>query len=154
MTAAPITDNPLLHDLYRLPSPVLTAYLNAPAPGPGVDDTDLCLRALLDELRAPGATPHALRAIGSVLEPLRPGQPPAAAFVGVDGQTRMCGLPGAAVADQAHCGAVPHVMPMLHWRQRHPAFATVMLDRTGAELVCSRPAPRAPSGPRSPDRTT
>ena len=135
MTTAPITDNPLLHDLYQLPGPILTAYLNAPAPGPGIDDTELRLRALLDQLRSSGATPDALRAIGSVLATLQPGQPPAAAFVGVDGQTRMFRMPGATVADQAHCAAVPHVLPLLHWRQRHPAFATVMLDRTGAELV-------------------
>lgn len=135
MTMATITDNPLLHDLYQLPGPVLTAYLNPAPPGPGADDTDLRLRAQLHGLRAAGAAPDALRALGSVLGTLLPGQPPAAAFVGADGQTRMFRLPGAEVADQAHCSAVPHVLPLLHWRQRHPAFATVMLDRTGAELV-------------------
>src|SRR2546422_5233776 len=101
MTTATITDNPLVHDLYGLQGPVLTAYLNAPLPGPGVDDTGLRLRALLDGLRVSGAAPEALRALGSVLETLGPGQPPAAAFVGVDGQTSMFRLPGAEVADQA-----------------------------------------------------
>ena len=135
MTTAPITDNPLVHDLYRLPGPVLTAYLNAPFPGPGVDDTDLRLRALLAKLRSSGAPPDALRAMGSVLETLQPGQPPAAVFVGADGQTRMFRLPGADVADQAHCAAVPHVLPLLRWRQQHPAFTAVLLDRAGADLV-------------------
>jgi hypothetical protein len=135
MSMATITDNPLLHDLYQLQAPILTAYLNPSAPGPGADDMDLRLRAMLNHLHAAGATPDASRALGSVLETLQPGQPPAAAFVGADGQTRMFRLPGAAVADQAHSAAVPHVLPLLHWRQRHPAFATVMLDRAGAELV-------------------
>ena len=135
MTTTPITDNPLLHDLYGLPGPILTAYLNAPAPGAAAGDLDLRLRALLDELRAAGASRDAVRAIGSVLATIQPGQAPAAAFVGVHGETRMFRMPGATVADQAYCAAVPHVLPLLHWRQRHPAFATVMLDRTGAELV-------------------
>ena len=125
-----ITDSPLVHDLYHLPGPVLTAYLNAPPPA-GSD----VLSGLLDELRDSGATPAALEALGSVLATVQPGRPPAAAFVGVDGQTRMFALPGAEVADQAHCAAVPHVLPLLHWRQRHPAFATVMLDRHGAQLA-------------------
>jgi hypothetical protein len=88
-----------------------------------------------------------LRALGSVFETLLPGQPPAAAFVGADGQTRMFRLPGATVADQAHCAAVPHVLPLLRWRQQHPAFATVMLDRTGAELLVQ------PAGAAHPVRT-
>jgi len=125
-----ITDSPLVHDLYHLPGPVLTAYLNAPPPA-GSD----VLSGLLDELRDSGATPAALEALGSVLATVQPGRPPAAAFVGVDGQTRMFALPGAEVADRAHCAAVPHVLPLLHWRQRHPAFATVMLDRHGAQLA-------------------
>lgn len=130
-----ITDNPLVHDLYQLPAPVLTAYLSAPSPGPGVDDMDLRLRSLLDDLRASGASPDALEALASVLGTLEPGRPPAAAFVGTDGQTRMFSLPGAEIGDQAHCAAVPRVLPLLHWRQLRPAFASVMLDRAGAELV-------------------
>jgi hypothetical protein len=139
MTTAQITDNPLVHELYELPGPVVTAYLNSPFPGPGVDDTDLRIRALLDDARSCGATPEALTALGSVLGTLRPGAPPAAAFAGTDGQVRMFSLPGAEVEDQVHCSAVPHVLPLLVWRQRHPAYALVMLDRTGAELVV-RPA--------------
>lgn len=130
MTSTTITDSPLVHDLYRLPGPVLTAYLNAPPPA-GSD----VLPTLLDELRESGAAPAALEALGSVLATVQPGRPPAAAFVGVNGQTRMFALPGAEVADQAHCAAVPHVLPLLHWRQGHPAFATVMLDRHGAQLA-------------------
>jgi len=53
--ATPITDNPLVHDLYQLQGPVLTVYLNAPLPGPGIDDTDLRSRAMFDELRRSGA---------------------------------------------------------------------------------------------------
>ena len=139
MTTAQITDNPLVHELYELPGPVVTAYLNSPFPGPGVDHTDLRIRALLDDARGFGATPEALAALGSVLGTLLPGAPPAAAFVGGDGQVRMFSLPGAQVEDQVHCAAVPHVLPLLVWRQRHPAYALVMLDRTGAELVV-RPA--------------
>lgn len=135
MATATITDNPLIHDLYQLQGPVLTAYLNAPFAGPGTDDSALRRQALLHDLRRSGASPDALEAMRSVLETLQPGRPPAAAFVGVDGQTRMFSLPGAEVEDQAHCAAVPHVLPLLHWRQQHPAFATVMIDRTGAELT-------------------
>ncbi|MEY9933785.1 hypothetical protein ABH926_008447 [Catenulispora sp. GP43] len=130
-----ITDNPLVHDLYHLPAPVLTAYLNPPSSRPGVDDTDLRLRSLVADLRSAGASSDALEALASVLGTLEPGRPPAAAFVGTDGQTRMFPLPGAEVGDQAYCAAVPRVLPMLAWRQLHPAFATVMLDRAGAELV-------------------
>jgi len=138
--ATPITDNPLVHDLYQLQGPVLTVYLNAPLPGPGIDDTDLRSRAMFDELRRSGASSDALEALGAVLAARQPepGGPPAAVFVGGDGQTRIFALPGAEIADQAHCAALPHVLPLLRWRQRHPAFATVMLDRTGADLVVRR----------------
>ncbi|MFD0634640.1 Vms1/Ankzf1 family peptidyl-tRNA hydrolase [Catenulispora yoronensis] len=114
-------------DLERLPEPAL--------PGPGIDDTELRIRAVLDELRRSGAPSDALEALGEVLGTLRSGAAPTAAFVGADGRTRMFALPGAEFEDQAHCGAVPHILPLLHWRQQHPAYATVMLDRTGAELV-------------------
>lgn len=159
MASTTITDNPLIHNLYRLPGPVLTAYLNAPSltgPGVGTADLHLRLRNLLDELHDCGATPDALVALGSVLETLQPGRPPAAAFVGADGQTRMFALPGADVADQAHCAAVPHILPLLHWRQQHPAFATVMLDGDGAELAvtyagAARPLRAEVTGPDEAD---
>lgn len=151
-TTTQITGNPVLHDLYRLRAPVLTAYFNPPRPGPGIDDADLRLRAMLEDLRTSGAAPDALRALGSVLETLGPGQPAAAVFVGVDGQTSLFRLPGARIADQAHCAAVPHVLPLLHWRQRNPAFATVVLDRAGAELLvkpagAARPVRAEVAGP-------
>lgn len=135
MTTAPITENKMIHDLYGLRPPVLTAYLNSPFPGPGVDDTALRRQALLDELRVPGTAPDALEAMDKVLSTLEPGEPPAAAFAGADGKVRMFSLPGAQVEDQAHVASVPHVLPLLAWRQRHPAYAVVMLDRTGAELT-------------------
>jgi hypothetical protein len=135
MTTAPITDNPLIHDLYELPTPVLTAYLNSPSPGPGVDDTNLRRQALLSRLNVPGTPPEALEALDSVLATLQPGEAPAAAFAGADGQVRMFTLPGAEIEDQAYAASLPHVLPLLTWRQRHPAFALVLLDRTGAELV-------------------
>jgi hypothetical protein len=109
MTSTTITDNPLIHDLYRLPGPVLTVYLNAP-PAAGSD----VLPTLLDELRDSGAAPAAVEALGSVLATVQPGRPPAAAFVGVEGQTRMFALPGAEVADQAHGTSAPG-------RRRSPA---------------------------------
>jgi hypothetical protein len=148
MNKAQITDNPLVHELYELPGPIVTAYLNSPWPGPGVDHTGLRIRTLLDGIRGTEATRESLEALGSVLGTLEPGAPPAAAFVGADGQTRMFSLPGAQVEDQAHCAAVPHVLPLLVWRQRHPAYALVMLDRTGAELVVQ------PAGAAEPVRST
>jgi hypothetical protein len=44
------------------------------------------------------------------------------------------------------------VLPLLRWRQQHPAFATVMLDRTGAELAitpagAAQPVRAAVAGP-------
>lgn len=140
MATTSITDNPLVHDLYQLRGPVLTVYLNAPLPGPGTDDTDLRSRALLDRLRRSGASPDSLEELGAVLAARQPepGLPPAAVFVGGDGQTRIFSLPGAEVADQAHCAALPHVLPLLRWRQQHPAFTAVVLDRTGADLVVRR----------------
>jgi hypothetical protein len=148
MTTAQITDNPLVHELYELPGPVTTAYLNSPFPGPGIDDTDLRLRVLLDRAHGEGATPDALEALRTVLDTLQPGAAPAAAFVGADGQTRMFSLPGAQVEDQARCAALPHLLPLLVWRQRRPAFVLAMLDRTGAELVVQ------PAGAAEPVRST
>ncbi|GAA1987171.1 Vms1/Ankzf1 family peptidyl-tRNA hydrolase [Catenulispora subtropica] len=148
MTTALITENPVIHDLYDLPAPVLTAYLNSPFPGPGVDDTALRRKALLGELRSAHATPDALEAMDGVLSSLEPGEAPAAAFVGGDGRVRLFSLPGARVGDQGYVAAVPHVLPFLEWRQQHPAFAVVMLDRTGAELVVH------PAGAGRPVRAT
>ena len=154
MATSPITDNPLVHDLYQLRGPVVTAYSNAPSPGPGIDDTDLRSRALLEELRTSGAPRDAREALGIVLAARRaePGGPPAAVIVGADGQSRIFALPGAEVVDQATCAALPCVLPLLRWRQQHPAFATVMLDRTGADLVvqpagAARPVRAEVAGP-------
>lgn len=140
MTAAMITDNPMVRALYDLPAPVVTAYL--PAPGPGApDDRELRLRAMLDKLRPTEATPESMTALASVLSsvtedrPVDPGRPTAAAFVGADGQTRMFELPGADIADRVYVSALPHVLPLLEWRQCRPAYVLVLLDRTGAELV-------------------
>jgi hypothetical protein len=148
MTTASITENKLIHDLYELRPPILTAYLNSPFPGPGVDDTALRRQALLDELRVPGTAPEALEAMDKVLSTLQPGEPPAAAFAGADGKVRIFSMPGAQVEDQAHVGAIPHVLPLLVWRQRRPAYAVVMLDRTGGEIVVH------PAGAGEPVRST
>jgi len=149
MTAAMITDNPVVRALYELPAPVVTAYLRAPDVG-APDDRELRLRAMLDRLHPRDATPESLRALASVLgavtenRPVDTGRPTAAAFVGADGQTRLFELPEAHVEDQLHVSAVPHVLPMLEWRQGRPAYVLVLLDRTGAELVV-QPAGAAPA---------
>src|ERR1051326_3539153 len=93
MTAAMITDNPVVRALYELPAPVVSAYLRAPDPG-APDDRDLRLRAMLDTLQPKEATPESVRALGSVLgavtedRPIDPGRPTGAAFVGAAAQTR------------------------------------------------------------------
>jgi len=149
MTAGMITDNPMVRALYELPAPVVTAYLRAPDLGTP-DDRDLRLRAMLDQLHPTEATPESLRALASVLgavtedRPIDPGRPTVAAFVGADGQTRMFELPEADVQDQIRVAAVPHVLPLLEWRQGRPAYVLVLLDRTGAELVV-QPAGAAPA---------
>ncbi|HET9172741.1 MAG TPA: Vms1/Ankzf1 family peptidyl-tRNA hydrolase [Actinospica sp.] len=36
--------------------------------------------------------------------------------------------------DQATWGSLPHLLPLLAWRQQHPAHVVAVVDRTGADL--------------------
>ncbi|MGH2821041.1 MAG: Vms1/Ankzf1 family peptidyl-tRNA hydrolase [Actinomycetota bacterium] len=40
----------------------------------------------------------------------------------------------AEIADGVTYGALPHLVPLLEWRQEHPRFAVVIADRRGAEI--------------------
>lgn len=38
------------------------------------------------------------------------------------------------VRDQVEFGALPHLLPLIEWRQGHPSYVLVLADRVGAEI--------------------
>jgi hypothetical protein len=53
-----------------------------------------------------------------------------------DGQVRLVQpLPGGGFTDRVRFSAIPDVVPVLAWLQRHPPYLVVVTDRTGAEVT-------------------
>jgi hypothetical protein len=58
-------------------------------------------------------------------------------MIAADGDVRLSAvLPetGGDEEDQALWGSLPHLVPLLAWRQEHPAHVVAVVDRTGADL--------------------
>jgi peptide subunit release factor 1 (eRF1) len=43
------------------------------------------------------------------------------------------------VRDQVEFGALPHIVPLIEWRQGHPSYVLVLADRVGAEIYVVQP---------------
>jgi hypothetical protein len=126
----------VLHSMVGTPGPWVSVYV-------GLTDVDahglpveraVRWQALAASLHALDAPPGVVAAIGDAVAAEGPGPAVLAAFATADGPVRLVRVTGLDQADIAVCGSVPHVLPLLHWLEQHPAHVLVVTDRTGADV--------------------
>ena len=125
--------DPDLRTLLELPAPILSVYLgHQPS---AQDDLPARRHAAAALLAALGATDEQAKIVEDAFTDAAPGRPASALFVGRDGAHHDVWLPGSPVPDLVLRADVPHLTPLLAWRQARPAYVVAMLDRAGAELA-------------------
>ncbi|MCH0540827.1 hypothetical protein I3F58_14860 [Streptomyces sp. MUM 203J] len=129
----------VLRNLFDHGGPMCSVYLRL-EPRPQLeDDARLRWRALARRLSAQGADSATLDALARRVDAELPGAGTLAAFA-ADGEILYAAvLPGDPDAgrpagDSAVRGALPHLQPLLAWRQDHPAHVLAVIDRSGADL--------------------
>ncbi|GAA2244002.1 MULTISPECIES: baeRF2 domain-containing protein [Kitasatospora] len=134
MTTGTETRTEALRGLFAAPGPFLSVYFDLEArPELGLD-TEERWQARLRELAAQGAEVDDLDALTRVFLSARPGSGVLAAFAAGGEVLHSAVLPGCEQADLALHGPLPHLLPLLAWRQDHPAHVVAVVDRTGADL--------------------
>src|SRR5262245_5944315 len=136
----------VMRELVRPLEPVLSIYLSRHPPTPTADpveDRNLRWRAFAGVLIGQGATPSTVETVGRHLARL----PATAAEVGLfaadDRILYQWPMPGGVAVDEARYAAPPRLVPLLAWRQQHPAYVEVVTDRTGAEVTTVAPGETA-----------
>lgn len=132
MTTIEMSVDSGLRDLVTLPGRVQTVYFRRPV---GDESTAARRRAIVTRLAEQGARAAELRTVDDVLCDVHPGRGAVAFFLGEAGETRLVSMPGAAVTDLAVCSALPDLLPLLRWRQAHPAHVVAVVDRAGADVT-------------------
>lgn len=135
MTTTREINSAALRDLLAAPGPVASVYLRLePRPQPE-DDAELRWHSLAKRLTADGADAATVAALGKEVDSALPGTGVLAAFA-AGGELRLSArIPGSAQGDLAAWSPLPHVLPLLEWRQDHPAHVVAVIDRTGADLA-------------------
>jgi hypothetical protein len=127
-----------VRDLEEFPDPVASVYLGLEPETPTRNPEQLRLRSALGKLAdqgADGATIEAVRAWADEITPY-PGE---LAVFAAGGQVRLAqSLPGHVRTDRVFFGAPAHLVPLMRWLQEHPAYAVVIIDRTGADITAVR----------------
>jgi hypothetical protein len=127
-----------VRDLVRPAVPVVSVYLGLEPAYPTLDtseDLDLRWRALAARLSADGADTPILDAVAARLAGTGP-RPGELALFAAHGEILMAQpIPGGSRFDRVRFGAPATVIPLLAWLQGHPAYVTVVTDRTGADIT-------------------
>jgi hypothetical protein len=127
-----------IRDIVEHADPVAWLYLGLQPPYPIMDaeeDLELRWRSAATRLAAQGADDATLAAIGRELARLGP-RPSEVAVFAAGGQILLVQpIPGDTRFDRAGYGRPPTVVPLLGWRQRHPAYVLAVTDRTGADVT-------------------
>ncbi|MEV4443176.1 Vms1/Ankzf1 family peptidyl-tRNA hydrolase [Streptomyces sp. NPDC049577] len=134
MTTVPRTDTGTLRDLLDAPGPFLSVYFDRdPRPERG-EEAGARWNALARRLADEGAERATLNALSARVLDSLPGTGVLAAFAS-DGDVRhVAETPGARTGDRAETAPLPHLLPLLEWRQDRPAHVVAVVDRTGADL--------------------
>jgi hypothetical protein len=123
-----------LRALYASPGPFASVYFSLEARPELERDNAARWQGICRRLAEQGG--H-LDDIAALTETFRANEPAAgmlAAFA-AEGVARLAAvLPGATGADRALWGPLPHLLPLLTWRQQHPAHVVAVVDRSGADL--------------------
>jgi hypothetical protein len=125
-----------LHSMVGTPGPWVSVFLglaDLDAQGLPVDRA-VRWQALASSLHAQDAPPDVVAAVGDAVATEGPGPAVLAAFATAGGPVRLFRVPGLDQAGVAAYGTVPHVLPLLHWLEQHPAHVVVVTDRTGADI--------------------
>ena len=123
-----------LRTLLELSAPILSVYRgHQPS---ARDDPAARAHAITALLAALSATEAQTKIVEDALDAeAEPGSAASALFVGADGTHHGLSLPGSPVPDLVLRADVPHLTPLLAWRQAHPAYVVAMVDRSGADLA-------------------
>ncbi|MFD0274214.1 Vms1/Ankzf1 family peptidyl-tRNA hydrolase [Kitasatospora sp. NPDC127111] len=123
-----------LRELLAEPGPFLSVYFDLdtrPEKGQYAEER---WQELCRGLAARGAEAGELDALTQRFLSSQPGSGVLAAFA-ASGDVRLSAvLPGCEQHDLAMAGPLPHLLPLLAWRQDHPAHVVAVVDRTGADL--------------------
>ncbi|MBT2382932.1 hypothetical protein [Streptomyces sp. ISL-11] len=154
MTTATETDTGTLRDLLTAPGPFVSVYFEREVRPQQVQAAESRWRGLAGRLAEEGADRATLDALTErVLESL-PGTGVLAVFASAGKVRHAVELSGVRRdgGDLAMKGPLPHLLPLLEWRQDHPARVVAVVDRAGADLQLyaegsTEPVKRTVDGP-------
>ncbi|MFI6845243.1 Vms1/Ankzf1 family peptidyl-tRNA hydrolase [Kitasatospora sp. NBC_00085] len=134
MTTGTEIDTQVLRKLLATPGPFLSVYFDLDTRPEMGQDAEERWQGLCRGLAAQGAGASDLDALTQRYLSSQPGSGVLAAFA-AGGEVRISAvLPGCGQGDLAMAEPLPHLLPLLAWRQDHPAHVVAVVDRTGADL--------------------
>ncbi|MFD5462166.1 Vms1/Ankzf1 family peptidyl-tRNA hydrolase [Kitasatospora sp. NPDC127059] len=134
MTTGTETDTQVLRALLAAPGPILSVYFDLdPRPEMGLDAEERW-QGLCRGLAGQGARADELDALTRRFLSSQPGSGVLAAFAAGGEVVHSAVLPGCEQRDLGLRAPLPHLLPLLAWRQDHPAHVVAVVDRTGADL--------------------
>ncbi|KNB54312.1 hypothetical protein AC230_06315 [Streptomyces caatingaensis] len=134
------------------PGPYASVYFDREIRPQRAEEAEARWRELAARLAREGADAATVDALASRVLDSLPGTGVLAAFAS-GGEVRYAAeLPGEPHGDVAEFASVPHLLPLLEWRQDHPAHVVAVVDRTGADLLLfpegsTEPVRRTVTGP-------
>ncbi|MGW6390971.1 baeRF2 domain-containing protein [Streptomyces sp. NPDC055103] len=150
-TTTSVNDD-ILRTLCETPGPIASVYLQLEPRPQREDDARLRWRTLARQLSGKGADEDTIAALTRRVDAALPGTGTLAAFAAAGELRHSTILPGDGHADLAVHAPLPHLAPLLEWRQEHPARVLAVVDRTGADLAAyprgdTEPLRRTVTGP-------
>ncbi|WP_371494668.1 Vms1/Ankzf1 family peptidyl-tRNA hydrolase [Kitasatospora sp. NBC_00374] len=134
MTTGTEIDTEVLRELLSAPGRFLSVYFDLDTRPEMAQDAEERWQGLCRGLADQGAGAGDLDALTQRFLSSQPGSGVLAAFA-ASGEVRLSAvLPGCEQSDLATAGPLPHLLPLLAWRQDHPAHVVAVVDRTGADL--------------------
>ncbi|MGW1072785.1 baeRF2 domain-containing protein [Streptomyces sp. NPDC002537] len=152
MTTAPETGTDTLRELLAAPGPFLSVYYDREPLPQLTRATQARWRGLTGRLADEGVPRATLDALTSEVQDRLHGTGVLAAFAAEGTVRHVVELPGGRHGDLAVSGTVPHLLPLMEWRQDHPAHVVAVVDRSGADLLMyaegsTEPVRRTVAGP-------
>jgi peptide subunit release factor 1 (eRF1) len=135
-----------LRKLTERRGPFVSLYLDTEASTEdGRDHIRIRYKSLRDKAEGAGADAKSLNALDDLVDGAHRRGPGLAAIAGPEGIVLSAHL-GSPVSDAIVVGPIPHLLPLLAWRDEHPTYAVVVATRAGGEIVVvqrSRPTVEA-----------
>ncbi|KAB7843763.1 hypothetical protein [Streptomyces mobaraensis] len=129
------TDLGTLRELLAAPGPFASVYFGLEARPERAEEAGARWRDLAARLAREGADAATVDALTARVMDALPGTGVLALFASHGEVRHAAELPGGHHGDVAEFAAVPHLLPLLEWRQEHPAHVVAVVDRTGADLL-------------------